>query len=106
MISRNIDTYYPDYGQQRLKLLFNAKINPRVPEIQSSEPINILFRCEGSLKPGEVFKPNHFVPLLFKAMSQKRKTVAATVTEKKTEGNSSCFAIKGDKKSGGKSACY
>ena len=25
VVSRNIDTYYPDCGQQRLKLLFNAK---------------------------------------------------------------------------------
>ena len=106
VISHNIDTYYPDWGQQHLKLLFNAKNNPRAPEIQSSEPIHILFYCEGSLKPGEVYKPNHFVPLLFTAMSQKRKSVAATITEKKPEGNSCCFAIKADKKSGGKSACY
>lgn len=78
----NICTYYPDCGQQRPKLLFNADINPRVPgpEVQSIEPIHILFCCEGTVKHGEVFKPNHFVPLLFNPTSQKRKSVAATST--------------------------
>ena len=31
VIKRNIYTYYPDYGQQRSKVLFNAIINPCVP---------------------------------------------------------------------------
>ena len=89
----SICTYYPDCGQQRSKLLFNADINPRVPKVGSLEPIHVLFCYEGSVKPGEVFKPNHFVPLLYNSTSQKRKSVEVTITVKKTEGNSSWYVI-------------
>ena len=38
----SIYTHYPDCRQQHSELLFNADINPRVPEVKSMEPVHIL----------------------------------------------------------------
>ena len=68
--------YLLTWIMQSLKLLFNANTDPPVSEIHTIEPIYILFLYEESATPGEAFKYNHFVSLLFNTSSQKRKSVA------------------------------
>ena len=43
------------------------------PPIKAVSDLHILFYFEGIAKPGEVFKPNHFVPLIFQTAGDKRK---------------------------------
>ena len=77
VLHRNINTYYPDCGESRNKLLFNRFVQPRDEQTHNvtGNDIHILFCRDGTIKPGEVFQPNHFVPLLFHHISQKHKAV-------------------------------
>ena len=79
VLHRNIYTYYPDSGEFRNKLLFNQFVEPSESAKDNRSDIHILFCHEGILEPGEVFQPNHFVPLLFHVpvSGQKRKTINA-----------------------------
>ena len=106
VIGKNIQTYYPDSGEIRHKLMFNALINPRNPvKLCSDVPVHILFCHEGIVKPGEKFHPNHFVPLVFYSSKFKRKCLSATsaVSAKKpkfgknTDGDISKFFSKEEK---------
>ena len=82
--NRNIFCYYPDCGEDRFKLLFNCMIEP-CPPIKAVSDLHILFYFEGIAKPGEVFKPNHFVPLIFQTAGDKRKlqrSASSSLTKK------------------------
>ena len=59
IISWKIHCYYPDFGLEKLKILFSQKIYPSI-NVQS-HPISILFCFEGvqTQKEGE---HNHYVP--------------------------------------------
>lgn len=70
-ISRNIFTYYPDCGDQRFKLFFNRMVQPRLTATEGLDDLHVLFCCEGIVHLGEIFKPNHFVPLLFQIQQKK-----------------------------------
>ena len=86
VLQRNIFTYYPDCGDHRYKLLFNRLIKPRQYTEKGSDDLHILFCYEGTIKPGETFQSNHFVPLLFSSHGQKRKSAAdstASIATKK-----------------------
>ena len=71
---------------KRYKLLFNRLIKPcQYPE-KGSDDIHILFCYEGTIKPGETFQSNHFVPFPFSSHEQKRKSAAdltASIATKK-----------------------
>ena len=60
-----MSTYYPDCGPQRYRLFFNRLIKPRLPVETDLDDLHVLFCYEGSIKAGETFQSNHFVPLLF-----------------------------------------
>ena len=72
--NRNILSYYPDFGEQKFRLLFNCKVEP-CPPLRSLLDLHILFCFRGEVKSGEIFKPDHFVPLLYHdgAGGEKRK---------------------------------
>lgn len=72
-LNRNIFTYYPDCGQLRCKLLFSCMVKPRANVMEGMHDLHVLFCYEGIMKSGEIFQPNHFVPLLFHPHQQKRK---------------------------------
>ena len=80
---RTINSFYPDSKvhdaiiTERYTVLFNQKIQPReLSSLYSSEELNILFCYSGILPLGEVFKHNHYVPLI--TVSNKRKRVSDT----------------------------
>ena len=73
VLHRNIFCYYPDFGEKRNKLLFNRLVKPRQQSQKGMDDIHILFCHEGVIKPGETFRPNHFVLLLFHVHEKKRK---------------------------------
>ena len=87
IIGKVIQTYYPDCGELRPKLLFNSLIHPRDPAKIASDALHILFCHEGIVKPGQPFQPNHFVPLVLYSSSLKRKCSSATssVASKKSK---------------------
>ena len=60
---REIHCYYPDFGLEKLKILFSQKIYPSI-NVQN-HPISILFCFEGVQTQKEC-KHNHCVPLAFK----------------------------------------
>lgn len=64
VIRRRIFTYYPDCGESRFRNLLNREIAPRMHGSGQGD-IHILFCYEGVVIPGQPFKPNHFVPLIF-----------------------------------------
>lgn len=74
VINRSIETFYPDFGAQKYKFLFNQVINPRVLNNNfSSDCVSILFsRADNVMKE---FKPNHFVPLIFIPIVNKHKII-------------------------------
>ena len=71
--NRNITLFYPDCGVLRFKLLFNQQINPHLSLATVSDDLHILFSFEGAVTAGEIFKPNHFVPIVFGVIRKKRK---------------------------------
>ena len=71
--NRNITLFYPDCGGLRFKLLFNQQVHPRLPLATVSDDLHILFSFEGTVTAGEIFKPNHFVPIVFGVTGGKRK---------------------------------
>ena len=46
-----IFSHYPDCGEEKFKLLFNAKIEPHI-HFRTSSDIHILFCFQGRMKPG------------------------------------------------------
>ena len=82
-ISVNISSYYPDCGLEKYKLLFNCKIEPR-EVFKRTDEIHILFCFNGTVKTGDFFTPNHFVPLIVEEIGNKRKqNNVSSVTVKK-----------------------
>lgn len=72
--NRNITLFYPDCGEIRFKLLFNQQVNPRLPlATTASDDLHILFSFQGAVTAGEIFKPNHFVPIVFGVTGGERK---------------------------------
>lgn len=53
-------------------------VQPRLTAKKDLDDLHILFCHEGTIKPGETFQPNHFVPLLFHPHQHKRKSAAAS----------------------------
>ena len=91
VLGRNIHTYYPDCGEERYKVLLNGPVKPPLPAKEASDDLHILFCYEGRIKPGNTFKPNHFVPLLFYTNQHKRKLSGVQSTYsciKKTKSSS------------------
>lgn len=70
--NRNISVMYPDCGELRFKILFNQRVNPRLPLKCKSDDLHILYRCYDSVPPSQIFKPNHFVPIIFGKIRGKR----------------------------------
>ena len=67
-------------------MLFNRLIKPRQYAEKGSNDLHILFCYKGTIKPGETFQCNHFVPLLFSLHGQKCKSAAdstASIATKK-----------------------
>ena len=72
VLRRNIQTYYPDFGQTKYFHLFNQTVEPRLSVIFKQPPLHLLFCCEGFLSAGSsYFNYNHYVPLLFLNSSSK-----------------------------------
>lgn len=63
--NRNISVMYPDCGELRFKILFNQRVNPRLPLKCKSDDLHILYCCYDSVPPSQIFKPNHFVLIIF-----------------------------------------
>ena len=75
VIGRNINSFYPDCGHAKYSLLFNQKIEPRLPIVQSVDDLYILLCYEGLLPSSTDFKYNHYVPLVHGLIGNKRKLV-------------------------------
>ena len=56
--SANIFSHYPDCGEERDKLFFNCKVEPR-KLLRSVHDVHILFWFQGYIQTGNFFKPNH-----------------------------------------------
>ena len=70
--SAHIFSHYPDCGEERDKLFFNCKVEPR-KLLRSVHDVHILFCFQGYIQTGNFFKPNHYVPLLVGKCGNKRK---------------------------------
>ena len=79
-----IVTYYPDFGVEKWKLLFNQTVEPR-PPLPSVSKLHILFCYDGDVLCRD-FHHNHYVPLIFGLLnaSVKRKTLQSSKKSKKT----------------------
>ena len=78
----NIFSYYPDCGEERFKLLLNCKVEP-CPPTKPVVDVHVLFCFHGIVESGNVFQPNHFVPIVFdnkQAGGLKRKLPAQKVS--------------------------
>ena len=83
VLGREINSYYPDCGEKRKYMLLNCHIFPRVHFSKALDALNILFCYEGVIKPGLVFQPNHFVPIVFHCRNIKRKLANELISSKK-----------------------
>ena len=82
---RCIATFYPDKPENKYCLIFNdKKIFPRNDLLRNISPINILF-CSFNTKISEdqILKPNHFVPLFSRKISQENKNIIQHIPVKK-----------------------
>ncbi|XP_057291325.1 52 kDa repressor of the inhibitor of the protein kinase-like [Hydractinia symbiolongicarpus] len=78
----NINTYFPDCGDSRDKILFNCIISPRNPT-PSLRTLKFLFCLQSfNVDSSITFKPNHFVPIIFVPNGTKRKLPHITKKEK------------------------
>ena len=84
VVSGNVISYYPDCGDEKLKLLFNCKIE-QCTAIRSMPDINILFCFEGAIKAGDTFKVNHYLSLIVQPIKRKRKLNQTASIQKKNE---------------------
>ena len=66
VIGTIITSYYPDFGEEKYKILFNQEIIPRTL-LRNRNAVHILFCREqavGMNLPYSIFSPNHYVPLI------------------------------------------
>ena len=75
----NINSFYPDTGDQKYRCLFTQNIYPRIPLKAVNPDLNILFCFEGAVVSG--FKPNHFVPVLANITGRKIKLSSSAVVK-------------------------
>ena len=88
VISRRISTYYPDFGPEKYKAMFNQEIIPRCSVSVKSLPsfsVHVLFCYDGDLPFGS-FQHNHYVPLIFIPRGKRKvpKNVLHILPSKKT----------------------
>ena len=78
---RTIVSYYPDFGVEKWKLLFNQTVEPPLPSVSK---LHILFCYDGDVLCRD-FHHNHYVPLIFGLLnaSVKRKTLQSSKNQRK-----------------------
>ena len=69
-------------GEERFKLLLTCKVEP-CPPTKPVVDVHVLYCFHGIVESGNVFQPNHFVPIVFdnkQAGGLKRKLPAQKVS--------------------------
>jgi len=77
VIDQKIVCYYPDFGDAKIKALFNQLIVPRSFYVNPSSSgffkINHILFCQLGTQGHDFSKANHFVPLILNKNSQRSK---------------------------------